>query len=37
MAEGKDVDPKMSLLKATTNHFIDDAKGSKAYKNHWKI
>jgi 2,4-dienoyl-CoA reductase-like NADH-dependent reductase (Old Yellow Enzyme family) len=37
MAEGKDVDPKMSLLKATINHFIDDAKGSKAYKNHWKI
>jgi tRNA-dihydrouridine synthase len=37
MAEGKDVDPKMSLLKATINHFIDDAKGSKAYRNYWKI
>jgi len=37
MAEGKDVDPKMSLLKATMNHFIDDAKGSKAYRNYWKI
>ena len=37
MAEGKDVDPNMSLLKATINHFIDDAKGSKAYRNYWKI
>ena len=37
MAEGKDVDPKMSLLRATINHFIDDAKGSKAYRSHWKI
>ena len=37
MAEGKDVDPRMSLLKATINHFIDDAKGSKAYRNYWKI
>ena len=37
MAEGKNVDPKMSLLKATINHFIDDAKGSKAYRNYWKI
>ena len=37
MAERKDVDPKLTLLKATINHFIDDAKGSKAYRNYWKI
>ena len=37
MAERKDVDPKLSLLKATINHFIDDAKGSKAYRNYWNI